>query len=193
MDPITAVMGIASAVPSILKLFGQSDDHVATAQKVIDIAKTVTGAADPQQALQAIQANPQLQMQMQQEVNRHIEQMETLKAQQQKEQNDADDQAMRDMTERIAQLEGTAADLKAVPILGNVMLMARGAQRPLVGYGTMYLDYMVFSGAWKLADGVQNNAFFLINLLVLAFLFGERAIKNLAPLITDMLAAKAVK
>jgi hypothetical protein len=67
----------------------------------------------------------------------------------------------------------------------------RGAQRPIIGYGTMYVDYMVFSGMWKLPDGPVTNAWFLSNALVLAFLFGERAIRNVAPLITDLLAAKS--
>lgn len=55
------------------------------------------------------------------------------------------------------------------------------------------MDFMVFSGAWKIDEFVKivgNNtigtniesAFWMINFLVLGFLFGERAMKNVLPL-----------
>lgn len=119
--------------------------------------------------------------------------MEQIAAQKEKDDAAADLEATRALTDRIAQLEGTAADLKAVPILGQAMLFARGAQRPIIGYAVMWLDYQVFSGTYKvgLSGEMLSNLFFLINVLVLAFLFGERAVKNLAPLITDMMNARA--
>lgn len=96
------------------------------------------------------------------------------------------------VNDRIAQYEGTASDLKAVPIIGPLMLFARGAQRPVWGFACLYMDYEVFSAKWALAPGSQSAAaFYIINVLVLGFLFGERAVKNVAPFITDMLAAKA--
>jgi hypothetical protein len=91
---------------------------------------------------------------------------------------------------RTADLEGTAKDLKSIPILGPVMLFLRGSQRPVWGFACMYLDFEVFGGAWKLNDPQIAGAFYTINFLVLGFLFGERAIANVAPAIRDIVAAK---
>ena len=99
-------------------------------------------------------------------------------------------EAQRDFDKRIADLEGTAKDLKSIPILGPVMLFLRGSQRPVWGFACMYLDFEVFSGAWKLSDPQISGAFYTINFLVLGFLFGERAIANVAPAIRDIIAAK---
>lgn len=100
--------------------------------------------------------------------------------------------AEKEVNDRIALYEGTASDLKSLPIVGPVMLFARGAQRPIWGFACLYMDYQVFSGAWKLEAGTQvAGAFYVINFLVLGFLFGERAVKNVAPFITQMISAKA--
>jgi hypothetical protein len=95
---------------------------------------------------------------------------------------------MRDIQEmyetRIREMEGTAGDLKTIPFVGPVIIFFRGMQRPVWGFAVLYLDWMVFSGEWKIVDeSRQDTAFLIINLLVLSFLFGERAIKNLSPLI----------
>ena len=95
---------------------------------------------------------------------------------------------MRDIQEmyenRIRDMEGTAGDLKTIPIIGPIIIFMRGMQRPVWGFSVLYLDCMVFSGEWVIVDGSrQDTAFLIINLLVLSFLFGERAIKNLSPLI----------
>ncbi|MFK0570601.1 hypothetical protein [Endozoicomonas sp.] len=83
------------------------------------------------------------------------------------------------LTERVSQLEGTAKDLKSIPIIGHLVLFARGCQRPIWGFFTLYLDYQWFT-QWELSEQ-QQSALIVINLLVLGFLFGERAIKNVAP------------
>ena len=98
-------------------------------------------------------------------------------------------EAERLLTERIKELEGTAADLKALPIVGRIILFARGAQRPVWGFFTMYLDWRWFS-EWQL-NTQQQTALIAINLLVLGFLFGERAAKNVAPFVIRALQAKA--
>jgi hypothetical protein len=104
--------------------------------------------------------------------------------------NDAIRDSEQAINERIRAYEGTASDLASLPILGPIMLFLRGAQRPIIGYATMYLDYQVFSGTWELTPGQQESAFWVINLLVLGFLFGERAVKNVAPMITGMVQAR---
>ncbi|GAA4649282.1 hypothetical protein GCM10023116_15560 [Kistimonas scapharcae] len=41
------------------------------------------------------------------------------------------------LTERISKLEGTASDLKSLPVVGRLMLFARGCQRPVWGFFTL--------------------------------------------------------
>ena len=75
MDPVSIAMGLASLVPDIIKWIGGSNDSVATAKKVVDIAQKVTGTSDGEAALEAIKANPTLALQLQQEIDRHAEEM----------------------------------------------------------------------------------------------------------------------
>ena len=95
---------------------------------------------------------------------------------------------------RLREMEGTAKDLKQFGYLGSLVVFLRGLQRPLWGYGVLYMDFMVFSGRWNLVPlidsgnnvrigGNIDSAFWVINFLVLGFLFGERAMKNVMPLI----------
>lgn len=100
--------------------------------------------------------------------------------------------AEKDINDRIAIYEGTASDLKSVPVVGPLMLFARGAQRPVWGFACLFMDYQVFSSAWILKEGTQvAGAFYVINVLVLGFLFGERAVKNVAPIISEMISKKS--
>ena len=96
-----------------------------------------------------------------------------------------------EFNQRIKDLEGTAADLRKIPVLGSIILFMRGCLRPIFGFFTLYMDYLVFSGAWIIEQGSRlESAFFAINLLVLGFLFGERAVKNLLPLFDRYLKGK---
>ena len=88
---------------------------------------------------------------------------------------------------RIKELEGTAKDLKSIPFVGAIVLFLRGAFRPLFSYGLAYIDIMVFSGMWKLEDETISSAFWLVNLIVLIFYFGERAFQNAAPFLEKFL------
>lgn len=102
----------------------------------------------------------------------------------------AQQDAEKALNDRIAMYEGSASDLKAVPFLGAIMLFLRGSQRIVWGFGTCFLDYQVFSGAWPLTDPIISNSFWVVNFLVLGFLFGERAVTNVMPFITNMIKAK---
>lgn len=99
--------------------------------------------------------------------------------------------------ERIKEMEGTAKDLQQFGFFGKVIVFLRGMQRPLWGYAVLIMDFFVFSGRWnlhQLAEATGNNtislnlesAFWLINFLVLGFLFGERAMKNVLPLMKGL-------
>ncbi len=64
MDPITIGLALASQfAPSIIKYFTNSDTAGAVAGQVIDIAKTVTGKGSPDEAIEAMKADPALAMQ----------------------------------------------------------------------------------------------------------------------------------
>lgn len=98
------------------------------------------------------------------------------------------------LNERIREQEGTAKELAQFGIVGKSLVFLRGAQRPLWGFFVMYLDYEVFiRGSWPagIASGSDmgldlQSAFWVINFLVLGFLFGERAIRNAAPLLAQL-------
>lgn len=91
------------------------------------------------------------------------------------------------------EMEGTASDLKNIPIVGPIVLFMRGAFRPICAYGILYIDFMALSGAWNIEAIAATNAdqawalLWAINICVLTFYFGERAIKNVAPLIERLM------
>jgi len=101
----------------------------------------------------------------------------------------AANEAEKNINERIAAHEGTAKDLMSLPVVGRLLIFARGCQRPVWGFATMYIDFMWFSNAWVLNER-QESAVWVINLLVLGFLFGERAIKNVMPLVAQYFGKK---
>lgn len=94
--------------------------------------------------------------------------------------------AEKSINERISQHEGTAKDLMSLPVVGRIIIFARGCQRPAWGFATMFGDYYWMSGKWGVLTETQESALFAINMLVLGFLFGERAVKNVAPFIQQM-------
>ncbi len=84
-------------------------------------------------------------------------------------------------------MEGTASDLKTIPYIGGLIIFFRGAFRPTFAYFTLWLDAQWFltqtSSVWT---DQQNTAMIVINVVVLVFFFGERAVKNLLPLIGEV-------
>ena len=103
--------------------------------------------------------------------------------------NEALAESERMITERVSLVEGSAQDLRAIPVIGPIIIFLRGLQRPIWGYLTMYLDCLWFMGQVQLSQQ-QESALWVINFLVLGFLFGERAVQNLTPFITEMLKAR---
>jgi hypothetical protein len=97
-----------------------------------------------------------------------------------------------EFNQRIKDLEGTAADLKSLPYIGKLIIFMRGSQRPVWGFFTMWMDYKIMD-AWVTGSFVIEPMIFrmalIINILVLGFLFGERAIKNVMPLITPLISS----
>ena len=100
----------------------------------------------------------------------------------------AQDEAL--FNERTIALEGTAKDLAAIPFIGSIVIFLRGAFRPLFAYFTLYADYVYLIEGMNWTER-QETLLLAINLLVLVFFFGERAMKNVMPLIVKVFAAKA--
>ena len=94
--------------------------------------------------------------------------------------------AERSITERTAMLEGTAQDLKGIPFLGPVVLFLRGLQRIIWSYATIYMDWLWFTAQYETTP-IQDRALLVINILVLGFLFGERAVQNVAPMLNELM------
>jgi len=109
----------------------------------------------------------------------------------QKESNTLALEVGKEFNQRMKDMEGTAADLKTIPILGSIIIFVRGAQRPVWGCFTLYADYMVFSKSWNLAEEPELKSMLMaINILVLGFLFGERAVKNILPFLKEFMGKK---
>ena len=80
------------------------------------------------------------------------------------------------------------SDLSGIPYLSAFFFTVRGCQRVLWSIFTIILDWNVFSSEWKLpVDTPIESAFFLVNMLVLTFLFGEIALKNTTPSLIEIL------
>jgi hypothetical protein len=102
----------------------------------------------------------------------------------------ADAEAQKEFSERTQAMEGTAADLKVVPYVGAFVIFLRGAFRPLFAYFTAYLDWLYFYQTTPWSDK-QQALVYAVNMLVLGFFFGERALKNVLPLVAKVFEAKA--
>ncbi len=109
-----------------------------------------------------------------------------------------------DVEDKFEKVSQATKDLEKIPFFGKIGLFIRGMQRPIWGMALLYIDLQVLSGAWPLANKVSEVAvatattalsssiestFWLINLLVLGFLFGERAVKNVMPMINKRMGA----
>ena len=66
MDPVTIAFGLAQHAPSIIKWLSGSEKAEEAAQKVIDVARVVTGKDDASEAVEAIRADPAVLMQFRQ-------------------------------------------------------------------------------------------------------------------------------
>lgn len=60
MDLFTLALSLAQFAPSVMRFFGAGDKPVAVAEKVVDLAKTVTGQPTGEAALESLRQNSQL-------------------------------------------------------------------------------------------------------------------------------------
>lgn len=186
---ILAALSLAKHVPDILNLFGKPNAAEA-AEKVVGIAQAITGTGSADDAVRAIAQSPELALQLQKEVMAHKERLEEIAARREAADAEADNRADELLTQRIALLEGTASDLKALPYLGSFMLLLRGMQRLIISYGTAYADWIWLTGGFGEIGELQQRLLFSASMLVFVVLFGERAIKNVAPLVIELMNTK---
>jgi hypothetical protein len=91
------------------------------------------------------------------------------------------------------EMEGSAQDLKSIPVIGHIIIFLRAAFRPVLSFAIGYADMMIFSGSWNLTESAGANAeqawslLWVTNAIILSFYFGERAMKNLGPLIEKII------
>jgi len=81
----------------------------------------------------------------------------------------------------VLQYEGSADDYTKIRFFGPLLLVIRGLVRPLVTGAVMYFDFQYFtvveSGAKVWPNGMAQILLYM-NIIVLGFWFGERAVKN---------------
>lgn len=87
----------------------------------------------------------------------------------------AEDSAFRSF---VQEYEGAAKDISHIPVVGPLLTLLRAAIRPVFTMLVGYLDWIYFTAA--VADWSEDQAALLkaINIIVLMFWFGERAVKN---------------
>jgi hypothetical protein len=68
MDPISLALSLAPLVPNLVKWITGSDKSATVAEKVVDVAKAVSGLPDPVDAVQAILADPALALKYQETI-----------------------------------------------------------------------------------------------------------------------------
>ena len=123
------------------------------------------------------------------EANRLLHEMQKLKSEQDHERQVLEAETSKELelefSKRVTQMEGTAKDLQQFGILGKIVVFFRGMFRPLFSYGVAYWDWLYFTSGAQWTEQ-QQTLLLTVNLIVLVFYFGERAIKNLAPLLTRM-------
>ena len=89
--------------------------------------------------------------------------------------------------------DSSTGELRTIPILGSVLITLRAVQRPIWGFYVLYIDLMIFSKKWDLpleSDSgytPEGMTILLLNFLVLGFLFGERTLKNVVPVLIPLL------
>ena len=57
---IPAVLALAQFAPSLMRFFGVGETSAAVVEKVVDVAKQVTGASNPEEAVAAMRANAEV-------------------------------------------------------------------------------------------------------------------------------------
>ena len=65
MDPVTLALSLAQFAPSLLRFFGVGEKPAAIAEKVVGIARAVTGAPTGEAAMAALQQDPKLAQEFQ--------------------------------------------------------------------------------------------------------------------------------
>lgn len=87
----------------------------------------------------------------------------------------AEDSAFRSF---VQEYEGAAKDISNIPLVGPILTLLRSAIRPVFTLLVGYLDWIYFTGPGSNWTDDQGALLKAINIIVLMFWFGERAVKN---------------
>jgi hypothetical protein len=68
MDPISIALSLAPLVPGVVRWITGDDKSAKVAEKVVDVAKAVTGIPEPEEAVRAIHADPALALRFQETI-----------------------------------------------------------------------------------------------------------------------------
>jgi len=145
-----------------------------------EIAKLATGGIGGQ-VLDIIERQfpGKLTPQEQSELSVTLERMEMEREQQA---NNAIAEAERSLNERVAEYEGTASEIKDMWLVGPLVILMRSLFRPICSYVTLYLNFVYFTSVndWS---PETTNLLVVIDVIVFGFWFGERAVKNVLPIV----------
>jgi len=166
------------------------------------IAKNLFGTDSEADAEALVTADPVKQLELDKAVLEHKVKTAVVNLEVLREKNRHAEAENQDLRQKINEHEGTANDLKQFGFLGRVILFLRGCQRPIWGFFALVLTWHVVTGIMsaelKLPESERLSymlllILMLIDLLVLSFLFGERALKNLLPFALQLLGIKIDK
>ena len=96
------------------------------------------------------------------------------------------------ITERIVVLEGSAKDLRTIPVLGSIVIFLRAAYRPVFAYAISFTAIAWWWGTTSIQippDSVKEQLLYWCLIIVLIFHFGERAVRAALPMMTQWLSA----
>jgi len=102
--------------------------------------------------------------------------------------------------EYVLEYEGGVSQLMSIPYVGPFLVLMRNLLKLCIGFGTIYLDYKIFSSQWSLAKvaevspelaGQESALLWAINIIVLVGTYGEQASRALAPLAERYFGKKA--
>lgn len=174
---------LASAIPGAGLIAGPVAGLIANALGL--------DSPDPDKIASALKSNPDALLKLKQLEADHQVELQKLALAKAQQEAQAADQAERNVTDRSAKYEGTAADLLQAGLPGRILLFLRSSIRPLFAYGVGYVDFQVFSKHWPIQPQSEESVTFLVaNALVLGFWFGERFLQNVLPIVLDWMAKR---
>lgn len=115
---IPIAIQLAQFAPALMRYFGAGQESSAVAQAAVEVAKTITGATTPEEALAAIKANGIAQLEFQKQIMENDTKLNELYL------VDVQDARKRDTAIQVAGHRNYRADAMALGSFGVVLLIA---------------------------------------------------------------------